>query len=298
MKRILSIFVLVAALITPIAAQPIDENATVIKIVDGDTIDVLVNTNTYRVRYIGIDTPETGECYYTEAKNANGTWVNGQTVRMERDISNVDRYDRLLRYIYLADGRMVNELLVREGFAFSKRYAPDTKNAALFDAAQIDAAKARSGMWTACNLPSVSGDMKPVAYLPVMLANAGDTELPTPTPVVVGPVPPAATATSVPPSATPVPATATFTPRPPTATPRPPTATPTRAAACSPSYPTVCIPPPPPDLDCKDISFRRFTVLPPDPHGFDGDHDGIGCESNLVNNYWVFEDGSLLKFDE
>lgn len=51
------------------------------------------------------------------------------------------------------------------------------------------------------------------------------------------------------------------------------------AANCSPAYPTVCIPPPPPDLDCKDISYRNFTVLAPDPHKFDSDKDGIGCES-------------------
>jgi micrococcal nuclease len=51
------------------------------------------------------------------------------------------------------------------------------------------------------------------------------------------------------------------------------------APACDPRYPGVCIPPPPPDLDCGDIPFRRFTVLPPDPHRFDGDGDGIGCES-------------------
>ncbi len=50
-------------------------------------------------------------------------------------------------------------------------------------------------------------------------------------------------------------------------------------ANCDPSYPTVCIPPAPPDLDCGDITFRRFTVLPPDPHHFDGNHDGVGCES-------------------
>ncbi len=48
---------------------------------------------------------------------------------------------------------------------------------------------------------------------------------------------------------------------------------------CDPSYPSVCIPRYPPDLDCGEITFRRFTVLPPDPHGFDGDNDGIGCES-------------------
>ncbi|HET7092004.1 MAG TPA: hypothetical protein VFI22_00955, partial [Thermomicrobiales bacterium] len=51
------------------------------------------------------------------------------------------------------------------------------------------------------------------------------------------------------------------------------------AGNCDPSYPDVCIPPPPPDLDCGQITARRFTVLPPDPHRFDGDHDGVGCES-------------------
>jgi micrococcal nuclease len=52
-----------------------------------------------------------------------------------------------------------------------------------------------------------------------------------------------------------------------------------RPSQCDAAYPTVCIPPPPPDLDCSDIHYRHFKVLPPDPHRFDGDHDGIGCES-------------------
>jgi micrococcal nuclease len=51
------------------------------------------------------------------------------------------------------------------------------------------------------------------------------------------------------------------------------------AGSCDPSYPDVCIPPPLPDLDCGDISHRRFRVLAPDPHRFDADHDGLGCES-------------------
>lgn len=50
-------------------------------------------------------------------------------------------------------------------------------------------------------------------------------------------------------------------------------------SGCDPAYPTVCIPPPPPDLDCGDITFRDFTVLPADPHRFDGDGNGIGCET-------------------
>ena len=58
-----------------------------------------------------------------------------------------------------------------------------------------------------------------------------------------------------------------------------PPAAPTPSQGCDPAYPDVCIPPPPPDLDCGDISYRRFRVLSPDPHGFDTDHDGIGCET-------------------
>jgi Excalibur calcium-binding domain len=57
----------------------------------------------------------------------------------------------------------------------------------------------------------------------------------------------------------------------------------TAAGNCAPGYPDVCIPPPPPDLNCGDIPYRNFRVVynvpDPDPHRFDGDHDGIGCES-------------------
>jgi len=79
-------------------------------------------------------------------------------------------------------------------------------------------------------------------------------------------------AATVGPTITAVPLTPTLAPPPPPA--------PTPVGNCDPSYPTVCIPPAPPDLDCKDIPFRRFKVLPPDPHRFDGsDNDGLGCES-------------------
>ncbi|GIW13027.1 MAG: hypothetical protein KatS3mg062_0466 [Tepidiforma sp.] len=82
-------------------------------------------------------------------------------------------------------------------------------------------------------------------------------------------------------SPTAIPPTARAAPPTPTARVPTPTATPGRGrtGSCDPSYPDVCIPPFPPDLDCGDIPFRRFRVLPPDPHGFDRDHDGIGCES-------------------
>lgn len=59
-----------------------------------------------------------------------------------------------------------------------------------------------------------------------------------------------------------------------------PSPTPSPNGNCSPAYPDFCIPPPPPDLDCADVApHHNFTVLPPDPHGFDGDHDGVGCEA-------------------
>jgi micrococcal nuclease len=48
---------------------------------------------------------------------------------------------------------------------------------------------------------------------------------------------------------------------------------------CSSAYPDFCIPPPPPDLDCDDVNGQNFTVRSPDPHGFDSDGDGVGCES-------------------
>jgi hypothetical protein len=102
-----------------------------------------------------------------------------------------------------------------------------------------------------------------------------------PPPTVPPTVMPTITRTG-PPTATPT-ATPTDTPVPPTATKTPvpamPTATQT-SSNCAAEYPTVCIPPPPPDLNCGDITFRRFTVLPPDRHNFDTDNDGIGCEQN------------------
>lgn len=63
----------------------------------------------------------------------------------------------------------------------------------------------------------------------------------------------------------------------------PPSPTPRDPEECDSSYPTVCIPPPPPDLDCVDIEFRNFLVLDPDPHQFDTDNDGVGCETTQVN---------------
>lgn len=58
-----------------------------------------------------------------------------------------------------------------------------------------------------------------------------------------------------------------------------PTNAPVQSGNCDPAYPTLCLPPPPPDLDCGQIAARRFDVLPPDPHNLDSDGDGVGCEN-------------------
>ena len=101
------------------------QSAQVVRIIDGDTIDVRMNGQTYRVRYIGMNTPERDQPCYSEATQANADLVEGQTVTLVRDVSETDQYGRLLRYVY-AGNTFVNAELVTEGFAEAKSYPPDT----------------------------------------------------------------------------------------------------------------------------------------------------------------------------
>ncbi len=137
------------------------ESATVVRVVDGDTIIVRLDGREQRVRYIGVDTPETvkpdtpEECYGKQASDENHRLVDGQTVYLERDVSNTDDFDRLLRYVYI-DGeqdqprRFVNLLLVEGGFAEARSYPPNTSRQSELDAAERDARAAGRGMWSAC----------------------------------------------------------------------------------------------------------------------------------------------------
>ena len=102
-----------------------------VSIVDGDTVDVAIDGQTYRIRYIGVDTPERGQPGYFEAKEANEALVSGKKVTMEMDVSESDRYGRLLRYVYL-DDVMVNATLVEKGYAVPMNIPPDVKYADLF----------------------------------------------------------------------------------------------------------------------------------------------------------------------
>ena len=204
--------------------------ATVTRVVDGDTIHVSINGTDYDLRYIGMDAPETVnpdepvQPGGPEASQANKNLVDGRQVYLEKDVSETDRYGRLLRYVWIRNFEgwlMVDEQLVLEGWARSKAYPPDTRYQAWLDAAQAAAQQAKVGIWAPGFLPS-------------------------PTPFAVA-------------SGTGYGLTGS-------------------RGNCDPSYPTVCIPPPPPDLDCTDIPYRDFPVLPPDDQHFDGDHNGLGCE--------------------
>jgi endonuclease YncB( thermonuclease family) len=118
-------------------------------VVDGDTIDVTVGGQEFRVRYIGVNTPERDEVCYTEATQANADLVAGQTAYLVRDVSNTDRFDRLLRYIYVegAGGEFtfVNAELVAQGYAEAVRYDPDTAYLSLFRDLEAQARAANLG---------------------------------------------------------------------------------------------------------------------------------------------------------
>lgn len=124
----------------------------VTRVVDGDTIEI---EGGQKVRYIGIDTPETVDprravgCFGKEASNENKKLVEGQKVRLEKDVSETDRYGRLLRYVYVGN-TFVNEFLVKEGFAHASSYPPDIKYQEVFRSAQIEARNNNKGLWASC----------------------------------------------------------------------------------------------------------------------------------------------------
>ena len=205
----------------PLTPTGFTEPATVVRVVDGDTIVVDRGTGQESLRYIGVDTPETVhptvplEWMGNEASAFNRLLVEGRQIVLERDISDVDQYGRLLRYVWIQDGTawtFVNLELLKAGFAQVSTYPPDVKYVDAYLGAQRTAREQGTGLW----------GTSPATPMPSATPGSGN---------------------------------------------------------CHPSYPTVCIPPPPPDLDCGQISARRFTVTGTDPHRFDGDNDGIGCEA-------------------
>lgn len=127
-----------------------DDLFLVKRVVDGDTIEL---ENGQKVRYIGIDTPETVspdkpiQCFGKEASDKNKALVEGKKIRLEKDVSETDKYNRLLRYVYLEDGTFINLQLVKEGFARSSTYPPDVKYQEEFKKADEEARTSSIGLW-------------------------------------------------------------------------------------------------------------------------------------------------------
>lgn len=122
------------------------QNAQVVNIVDGDTIDVQIGSEIFRVRYIGMNTPEIGQPCADEATAKNSELVAGKTVTLVKDVSETDKYGRLLRYVYVGDV-FVNAELVRQGYASAATYPPDVRYSDLFVQLEREAREAGRGCW-------------------------------------------------------------------------------------------------------------------------------------------------------
>ena len=200
--------------------------ATVASVVDGDTI---VLRGGGRVRLLQIDSPEIGdgECYsHRAARELRRLLPVGTIVSLLPDprLDRVDRYGRLLRYVFRG-GRNINLTLVSRGAATVWFYRRDRgRYAAGLLSRGRTARRAHLGLWGACE--AVWNPYAP-ATTRYKGAPAGST-----------------------------------------------------SRRCDSSYPTVCISPPPPDLDCADVPYTNFEVVGSDPHHFDGDDDGRGCEGS------------------
>lgn len=129
-------------------------NIHVTSVIDGDTIKISTGET---VRFICIDTPERGENYYAEATDYLKALVLNKEITLVKDISETDRYGRLLRYVYLGD-TFVNYELVQRGYAKAYRYPPDIDLCDELEEAETRAKNSRLGMWgsSETNAPSSS----------------------------------------------------------------------------------------------------------------------------------------------
>ncbi len=136
----------------------------VVYVNDGDTITVRANNQENRVRFIGIDTPEKNhpskpvQCYSYAATDYLTQLIGDSDVKLVADPtnSNRDRYDRLLRYVYLPDGTLLNAKMIEEGYAFAYTSFPVTKMDE-FLALEQEAREANRGLWNACDIELDNG---------------------------------------------------------------------------------------------------------------------------------------------
>ena len=155
--------------VSPTLAPPAgSERASVTRIIDGDTIEIeMLSGEAATVRLIGINTPESGECFSEESTVALETLLSDEVVTMTADVSDRDQHGRLLRYLWLDRGVFVNEIMARSGYAQARDYPPDSLYAEAFAAAQESAQADEIGIWAedACG-PSTGADLRVIDVLP------------------------------------------------------------------------------------------------------------------------------------
>lgn len=165
-----------------VTAAAARQRVKVLSVTDGDTIRVSIDGKSVALRYIGIDTPEAADprrsvqCFGAEASAANRRLVEGKMVELEKDVSETDMYDRLLRYVWV-DGKMVNEELVRDGYAKSSSYPPDVKYQDRFRVLEAEARAKGVGLWAA----------SACAVAPTPAPTPASTSAPTTTPSTTAP---------------------------------------------------------------------------------------------------------------
>ncbi len=150
------------------SSNPVDpspnggEAALVTNVIDGDTFDISINGTQERVRLIGIDSPETGDCLYAEAARSLRDLLGPGTVELVSDTTDRDQYGRLLRYVWVGD-TFINEAQVASGLAVARRYEPDIAQAVRLEAAETESSTAGLGRWApaACGTPGTNTDGSP-----------------------------------------------------------------------------------------------------------------------------------------
>ena len=121
---------------------------TVVRVIDGDTI---VIDGDIHVRLLGIDAPEAGECFYQESKDALINFIQGENIRLEKDVSDMDNFSRLLRYVFLSDDNLfVNNSLLEQGYADVMSLGQDRLYRRLLTSSRNQAITQRKGMWESC----------------------------------------------------------------------------------------------------------------------------------------------------
>ena len=132
--------------------------ARVIRVTDGDTIEIRLDGTNYKITYLGIDAPETGDdalpgeilgdgTFGAKASQRNKELVSGQTVYLEKDVSETDGRDALLRYVWLEDGKTVHSILVAEGYAKAAILPPDTLYAEQILTLEEEVHRKGLGLW-------------------------------------------------------------------------------------------------------------------------------------------------------